>query len=172
MSIPDLTPTFLLKKNVDQGTLAPATGEPKFRAEPKIVESKVNATSRPPAHSAATSEPFIPTLDSVAVPERFVDTDRPLLAPVLIGPEFGGLSLGGLPPEAQLSNEDIRNITEKLRAALLPEIEKAVSFSMNHAFALAMDQATHVLRQKLHVKLNELLPKLVEDAIKHPHRKS
>jgi hypothetical protein len=166
MSTPDFTPSFLLKKNVDQDKPAPTRAEPKARVEPKL------GTAVPNGNGGDLGPEFaIPTLESVAVPERFVDVDRPLLAPVLIGPEIGGLSLGGLPPEAQLSNEDIRHITEKLRAVLLPEIEKAVSFSMNHAFALAMDQATHVLRQKLQVKLNEMLPKLVEDAIKHPLRK-
>lgn len=168
MSSPEFTPTFLLKKNVDQKAASAPRAEPnKPRVEPKITPPTSNSSSED-----AGPEFTIPTLESVAVPERFFDTDRPLLTPVLIGPEIGGLALGGLPPEAQLNAEDIRHITEKLRAVLLPEIEKAVSYSMNHAFALAMDQATHVLRQKLQVKLNELLPKLVEDAIKHPRRKS
>jgi hypothetical protein len=166
MSTPDFTPSFLLKKNVDQEKPAVPRAETKPRVEPKI------GAALPTPNAGDTNPEFaIPTLEAVAVPERFNDVDRPLLAPVLIGPEFGGLSLGGLSPEAQLSNDDIRQITERLRAVLVPEIEKAVSFSMNHAFALAMDQATHVLRQKLQVKLNEMLPQLVEDAIKHPRRK-
>ncbi len=166
MSNSDFTPSFLLKKNVDQDKPLPSRPVAKPRVEPSIGNAIPETNSNEP-----WPEFSIPTLDAVAVPERFSDVDRPLLAPVLIGPEVGGLALSGLPPEAQLSNEDIRKISEKLRASLVPEIEKAVSFAMNHAFALAMDQATHVLRQKLQIKLNEMLPKLVEEAIKHPLRK-
>lgn len=161
MSTLDFTPAFLLKNNVDKTR---ESGSSKTRVEPRV-------TTTPAVANEPGPDVTIPTLDAVAVPERHFDVDRPLLAPVLIGPERTGLALGGLPPEAHLSPEDIRAIAEKVRVALIPEIEKAVMQSMNHAFALAMDQASHVMRQKVQAKLNETLPKLVEDAIKRPVRK-
>lgn len=121
-------------------------------------------------------EQNIPTLDSIAMPNNNEPTfNSATFESVLIGappPRHGLLFNRAPPPETQLSNEDIHRITEKLRSVLLPEIDKAVSYAMNHAFAFAMDQAANILRQKVHTKLQELLPALVQDAIRNPARKS
>jgi hypothetical protein len=160
-----LTPAFLLRN----------------RAHPPATPAETNATGAAPAQVApaapapeATPEYAIPTLNSVALPETSDDVDvreRPTFEPVLIGSGFTGLNLSAPPPETQLSGEDIRRIVDLLRETLIPEVEKTAAFAMNHAFALAMDQASHMLRQRVHAKLDELLPKLVEDAIKNPPRK-
>lgn len=117
-------------------------------------------------------ESLIPTLDAIALPEVEPPFNNATFESVLIGSERHGLSMATPPPETQLSSSDIEMITDKLRSVLIPEIEKAVSYAMNHAFALAMDQASHVLRHKVHDKLEALLPKLVEEAIRNPRRTS
>lgn len=115
----------------------------------------------------------IPTLDSVAHldAEKDAPSKEPDPEPVLIGGNPENFSKAVAPLSGQLSAEDIQRITESLRTSLIPEIEKAVTFAMNHAFAYAMDQASHILKQKVHAKLNEALPKLVNDAIKRPPAK-
>ncbi|MBI3774301.1 MAG: hypothetical protein HY273_01885 [Gammaproteobacteria bacterium] len=145
---------------------------------PLAVWLKANSAERKAAENA--TERNIPTLNTRAIPaakeedvvDAYLPPEVPAFDPVLIGPERGGLNSGEAPPETQLSGEDIRQISEKLRSVLLPEIDKVVSYAMNHAFAYAMDQATHILREKVHVKIKELLPKLVEDAIRNPTHKS
>lgn len=145
---------------------------------PLAVWLKANSAERKAADIA--TERNIPTLNARATPrtkdeeivDAYIPPEVPSFDPVLIGPERGGLSSGEAPPETQLNAEDIRQISEKLRNVLLPEIDKVVSYAMNHAFAYAMDQATHILREKVHVKIKELLPKLVEDAIRNPTYKS
>lgn len=133
---------------------------------PLAVWLKANSAER----KTASTESNIPTLDTPAsLPE---ESSVPSFDPVLIGPERGGLSSEAPPPETQLSAEDIRHISEKLRSVLVPEIDKIVSYAMNHAFAYAMDQAQHILREKVHAKVKETLPKLVEDAIRNPPHKS
>lgn len=119
-----------------------------------------------------SADPQIPTLDAVAVPHNDPPFNHATFESVLIGSERHGLSMASPPPETQLSAADIELIVDKLRRVLVPEIEKAASFAMNHAFALAMDQASHVMRHKIHDKLEALLPKLVEDAIRDPRRTS
>lgn len=117
-------------------------------------------------------EPQIPTLNTIAVPEESTPYNHATFESVLIGSARHGLSMGAPPPETQLTAADIAQISQKLREVLIPEIEKAVAYAMNHAFALAMDQASHVMRHKVHAKLDELLPKLVEHAIRNPKRPS
>ncbi len=143
---------------------------------PLAVWLKANSAERKAAEAA--TERNIPTLDTPASPEEvqkvvdaYMRPEVPSFDPVLIGPEHGGLGVSEAPPETQLSADDIRHISEKLRSILLPEIDKVVSYAMNHAFAYAMDQATHILREKVHVKIKEMLPKLVEDAIRNPPHK-
>jgi hypothetical protein len=162
MSENRFTPAFLLKKRADESPEETNTSSSSRESDaPKII----NLPDPPPEFS-------IPTLDTIAMPdEDDRDFDFGMFDPVLIGPEEQSMNLGGRTLEPQLGADDIRRITEALRATLLPEIEKAVSYAMNHAFALAMDQASHVLRQKVQSKVNELLPKLIEDAIKNPLRK-
>lgn len=133
---------------------------------PLAVWLKANAAERKTA--ATPSESNIPTLNTPALfPSEPVPPAMPSFDPVLIGPERGGLPTGEATPESQLSAEDIRQISEKLRSVLLPEIDKIVGYAMNHAFAYAMDQATHILREKVHAKIKEQIPKLVEDAIRN-----
>ncbi len=137
---------------------------------PLAVWLKANSAERKAADASA--ERNIPTLNARATPDEIpVPSDAPLLDAVLIGPERGGLSCGEALPESQLSAEDIKQISEKLRSVLLPEIDKIVSYAMNHAFAYAMDQATHILREKVHAKIKEMLPKLIEDAVRNPPHK-
>jgi len=137
---------------------------------PLAVWLKANSAERKAANASA--ERNIPTLNTPAsAEEEPVPTVAPLLDPVLMGPERGGLNSGDASPESQLSADDIKHITEKLRNVLLPEIDKIVSYAMNHAFAYAMDQATHILREKVHAKIKEMMPKLIEDAIRNPPHK-
>ena len=131
---------------------------------------KANPAERKAANASADYN--IPTLNTRASPlEEPVPPDVPF-DPVLIGTDFGGLNLGATPPDTPLSAEDIKYISEKLRNVLLPEIDKIVSYAMNHAFAYAMDQAQHMLREKVHAKIKEMIPKLVEDAIRNPPKNS
>ncbi len=139
---------------------------------PLAVWLKASSAERKAAEASASAERNIPTLNTRASSnEEPVQPDVPLFDPVLIGPERGGLSNGEMPPETQLSTEEIRYISEKLRNVLLPEIDKIVSYAMNHAFAYAMDQATHILREKVHTKIKEMMPRLIEDAIRNPPHK-
>jgi len=137
---------------------------------PLAVWLKANAAER--KTTDATAERNIPTLNTLAAQDEAPPPDMPLFDPVLLGPERGGMGAGAAPPETQLSADDIKHISEKLRSVLLPEIDKVVSYAMNHAFAYAMDQATHILREKVHAKIKEMMPKLVEDAIRNPPHKS
>jgi len=137
---------------------------------PLAIWLKANSAERKAAN--ASSERNIPTLNLRAMPnDEPVLPEVRLFDPVLIGPEHGGLNSGEALPETQLSTEDIQYISEKLRNVLLPEIDKIVSYAMNHAFAYAMDQAQHILREKVHAKIKEILPQLVEDAIRNPSNK-
>ena len=137
---------------------------------PLAVWLKANSAERKAANASA--ERNIPTLTTPAsLPEEPAPSNVASFDPVLIGPERGGLSTGAAAPETQLSAEDIKQISEKLRNVLLPEIDKIVSYAMNHAFAYAMDQAQHILREKVHAKIKEMMPKLIEDAIRNTPRK-
>lgn len=135
---------------------------------PLAIWLKANSAERKAANA---SERNIPTLNLRALPSDEPAPPEMLLDPVLIGPEYGGLNPGEAVPETQLSAEDIKHISEKLRSVLLPEIDKTVSYAMNHAFAYAMDQAQHILREKVHAKIKEIIPQLVEDALRNPSNK-
>lgn len=130
---------------------------------------KANPAERKAANASADYN--IPTLNTRASPDEPAPPNVPF-DPVLIGTDFGGLNIGAAPTDTPLSAEDIKYISEKLRNVLLPEIDKIVSYAMNHAFAYAMDQAQHMLREKVHAKIKEMLPKLVEDAIRNPPKNS
>jgi hypothetical protein len=143
---------------------------------PLAVWLKANSAERKAAEVA--TELNIPTLNTPASPEPVAPEAEPAptpalrFDPVLIGPERGGLGIGEPSSESQPSADDLKAISENLRNVLLPEIDKIVSYAMNHAFAYAMDQATHILREKVHLKIKEMLPKLVEDAVRNSPNKS
>jgi hypothetical protein len=117
-----------------------------------------------PKISSAPQQDFsadqnIPTLDEIALPGNKVTHDKNTAGiPIprhLLKPDSGKKDLAVTP-------ELIDKLNHELQIALIPEIEKAISFALNNALATVMDHASRTTKARVRERIEKLLPKLIE----------
>jgi len=105
----------------------------------------------------------IPTLDDIALPGNDVANNKntaniPIPKHILKSDSDNKQAIEKL----ALTPELIDKLNHELQIALIPEIEKAISFALNNALATVMDQASRTTKTRVRQKIEELLPALLE----------
>lgn len=107
----------------------------------------------------------IPTLDEIALPGNESDTSKNFSS-IPVPPHILKSTIDKHIKET-LSPEVIEKICEDIQSALIPEVEKAISFALNNVLATVMDQASRMTKNKVHESIEKNLPALLKKTLEN-----